>query len=170
MKPRIGYIRKYARELLKRCNITEPPVNLLLIVEKEGLEYQEVDYFPDDVDALIIPIQNRIVAAVNKNQSPNRQRFSLAHELCHHLLHQDRSVLEERITIDSSPPSRDEIHSKDVYETEADIFAGELLVPLPFLKKVFRPGLTAPDIARLFEVSQEVASIAISNHFTSLFK
>lgn len=170
MKPRVGYVRKYARELLKRCKITEPPVDLRLIVEKENLEYQEVDYFPDDVDALIIQMGGRTITAVNKNQSPNRRRFSLAHELCHHLLHRDRSLLEDRMTVDWQPPSRDEIHSKDVFEAEADVFAGELLIPLPFLKKAYRPGKTAPDIARLFEVSQEAAAVAISNHFASLFK
>lgn len=169
MKPRTGYVRQYARELLKRCNITEPPVNLLLIVEKKGLEYQEVNYFSDDVDALIIPINDRVVAAVNSNHSPNRRRFSLAHELCHYLLHRDRSILEERITIDT-PLERDEAHSKDVFEAEADIFAGELLVPLPFLKKAFQSGLTIPELAKLFEVSEQVAAIAVSNHFSSLRK
>ncbi len=169
MKPRIGYVRKFARELLKRHGIGEPPVDLLRIVSGENLEYQEVDYFSDDIDALIISMGSRFVAAVNKNQSPNRRRFSLAHELCHYLLHQDRSLLEERVTIDT-PLERNEVHSKDVFEAEADIFAGELLVPLPFLKKVFRPGLTIPDIARLFEVSEQVASVAVSTHFSSLYK
>jgi Zn-dependent peptidase ImmA (M78 family) len=170
MRPRVGYLRKYARELLKRCGITEPPVDLRVILEKEGLEYQEVDYFPDDVDALIVKIEGRVVAAVNKNQSFTRRRFSLAHELCHHLLHVDRSILDDRITIDSPPMSANEISSKDPYEAEADIFAGELLVPLPMLKQHFRSGLTAADVARIFSVSEHVASIAISTHYASLFK
>lgn len=169
MKPRTGYVRRFARQLLKRYAISEPPVNLLRIVRGEGLEYQEVDYFSDDVDALIIPLGDRFIAAVNKNQSPNRRRFSLAHELCHYLLHRDRSILEERVTIDT-PLERDEVHSKDVFEAEADVFAGELLVPLSFLKKHLRPGVTIPDIARLFEVSEQVASIAFSNHYSSLRK
>jgi Zn-dependent peptidase ImmA (M78 family) len=170
MKPRTGFIRKYARELLKRCGITDPPVDLRVILEKEGLEYQEVDYFPDDVDALIIKMEDRTVAAVNKNQSSTRRRFSLAHELCHHLLHGDRTVLDDRITIDSPPSGVEETSSKDPYEAEADIFAGEVLVPLPMLKQHFRSGLTAADVARIFSVSEHVASIAISTHYASLFK
>lgn len=169
MKPRTGYIRKYARQLLKRCGITRPPVDLPLIINLEGLEYQEVDYFPDDVDALIIPMGTRVVAAVNQNQSQNRRRFSLAHELCHYLLHRDRSVLEEVMTIDT-PLDRDEVHSKDVFEAEADIFAGELLVPLLFLKTFYRPGITTKDIASAFQVSEQAAAIAVSNHYSSLFK
>jgi Zn-dependent peptidase ImmA (M78 family) len=169
MKPRIGFVRKYARELLKRHGISGPPVDLQILLKKEGLDYQEVDYFPDDVDALIIPFEGRVIAAVNQNHHINRRRFSLAHELCHHLLHQDRSVLEDRITIDTDL-IQEQFHSKDVYEAEADIFAGELLVPLPFLKKEYKKGLVTADIALIFQVSEQVAAIAISNHFSSLFK
>jgi hypothetical protein len=60
--------------------------------------------------------------------------------------------------------------SLDPYEAEADIFAGELLVPLPMLKRHFKSGMTAADVARLFAVSEQAASIAITTHFTSLFK
>jgi Zn-dependent peptidase ImmA (M78 family) len=170
VKPRVGYVRKYARDMLQRCGVTEPPVDLRPIVEKVGLEYQEVDYFPEDVDAMIVPMEGRVVAVVNMNQSANRRRFSLAHELCHHLLHQDRTVLNDRVNIDSPPGDTDEFSSKDPYEAEADIFAGELLVPLPMLKRHFKSGMTAADIARIFAVSEHVASIAITTHFNSLFK
>ena len=169
MKPRTAFVRKQARKLIEIYNIKEPPVDIKFILQKEGIEYQEVDYFPDDVDALIIPFEGRMIAAVNKNQHTNRQRFSLAHELCHFLLHQDRSVLEERITIDS-PPLRDEFHGKDVYESEADSFANELLVPLPFLKEVYKDGMTALDLAQVFQVSEHVTSISVTTHFTALFK
>lgn len=167
MKPRVGYVRKFARALLERNQITSPPVDLKFLVAKEGLQYEEVDYFPDDVDALIINHEGVITAAVNKNHHPNRRRFSLAHELGHHFLHCDRSVLEDVSTIDT--PARDDVHGKDVYESEADIFAGELLVPLPFLKTAYKADMTAKDLATLFEVSEHVAAIAISTHFNSLF-
>jgi Zn-dependent peptidase ImmA (M78 family) len=170
MRPRTKFIRKAALELLKRCGINKPPVDLRTIVDKLGLSYEEVDYFPDDVDSLIIPIENRVVAVVNLKQSKSRRRFSLAHEICHYLYHQDRSVLEEVPTIDSPLAYSEHPSSKDPYEAEADIFAGELLVPLPMLKTVYRAGLTAADIARSFDVSEAVASIAMTNHFNALFK
>jgi Zn-dependent peptidase ImmA (M78 family) len=170
VKPRVGYVRKYARELLKRCGVTDLPVDLRIVVEKVGLEYQEVDYFSEDIDGMIVQMEGRVIAVANLNQSPNRRRFSLAHELGHHLLHPDRTVLDDRSSIDSPPPESDEFSSKDPYEAEADIFAGELLVPLPMLKQHFKSGMTAADVARLFAVSEQVASIAITTHFTSLFK
>lgn len=170
MVPRTGFVRKYARELVKRTGITEPPVDLRLIIEQAGLGYEEVDYFPDDVDALIVQLGDRTTAAVNQNQSVTRRRFSLAHELCHHLLHADRSIFDDRVTIDSPPTDVDYAGSKDPMEAEADIFAGELLVPLPLLKRHFRSGLTAADVARAFAVSEHVASIAVITHFKSLCK
>jgi Zn-dependent peptidase ImmA (M78 family) len=171
MQPRKSFIRRAAISLLKKCGITDPPVDLLVVIRKCGLEYEEVDYFDDDVDALIIPFDNRVVAAVNKNSSANRRRFSLAHELCHHLYHQDRSMLIDSRSIDSPESETHSNSSKDPFESEADTFAGELLVPLPMLKKQFRPGRhTAADVARIFCVSESVASIAITSHFTALFK
>ena len=170
MQPRKSFIRRAAISLLKKCGIIDPPVDLLLIIEKCGLEYEEVDYFDDDVDALIIPFDGRVVAAVNQNSSANRRRFSLAHELCHHLYHQDRSMLVDSRSIDSPESEPYSGASKDPFESEADVFAGELLVPLPMLKKHFRPGYTAADVARIFAVSESVASIAITSHFSALFK
>jgi Zn-dependent peptidase ImmA (M78 family) len=170
IRPRTQFIRKAAIALLKSCRINDPPVDLQIITHKLGLVYEEVDYFDEDVDALIIPVDARVVAAVNLKQSQVRRRFSLAHEICHFLYHKDRSVLEQEQTIDSPEMEDENIPRKDPFEAEADIFAGELLVPLPMLKKAYRPGLTAADIARVFDVSESVASIAITSHFKALFK
>jgi len=171
MQPRKSFIRRAAIALLKRCKISDPPVDLLQIVKQCGLEYEEVGYFDDDVDALIIPYDGKIVAAVNQNSSVNRRRFSLAHELCHHLYHQDRSMLIESMTVDSPfEGSFTETSSKDPFESEADVFAGELLVPLFMLKKHYSPGHTAANIAQIFQVSEQVASIALTSHFDALFK
>jgi len=172
MKPRTTFLRKAARQLLKDCGITDPPVDLQVVIKKCGLAYDEVDYFEDDVAAIIIPMEGRVVAVVNQKTSLTRRRFSLAHELCHHLFHKDRSALQDITTIDSPPEysEYDEVGKKDPFETEADIFAGELLVPLPMLKKHYRSGHTAEDVARIFNVSKEAASIALTSHFSALFK
>lgn len=169
MKPRTSFLRKAAHQILKECGISEPPVDLLTIVKKRGLEYDEDDCFEDGVDAMIVPMDGRVIAVVNKKSHINRRRFSLAHEFCHHLFHQDREALRAAVTIDS-PPEYDVGGGKDPFEVEADIFAGELLVPVFMLKKHYRPGYTAADVARIFEVSQDVASIAITSHFSALFK
>jgi Zn-dependent peptidase ImmA (M78 family) len=143
---------------------------LRAVVAHCGLKYEEVDYFPDDVDALIVTTEEGSVAVVNKNQSITRRRFSLAHELGHFVLHRDGSVLEESVSIDSPPTGGDERTGTSIAEREANLFAGELLVPLELLKENFRPGMTAADVGKLFEVSESVAAIALSSHLRAIFK
>ena len=168
--PRTAYVRRVAKQLLRAADVRQPPVDLRRITTHHGLTYEEVDYFPDDVDALIVNTEDGTVAVVNKNQSNNRRRFSLAHELGHFVLHRDGSVLEATVSIDSPPTVEPDRETSSVAEREANLFAGELLVPVAFLKEHFRPGMTAADVAKLFEVSESVAAIAISSHLRALFK
>ena len=81
--PRTAYVRRVAKQLLRSSKIRTPPVDLRVVATSCGLKYEEVDYFPDDVDALIVTTEHGSVAVVNRNQSTTRRRFSLAHELGH---------------------------------------------------------------------------------------
>lgn len=156
-----------AQKVLKDCGIAVPPVDLVVILRAHGIQYQEVDDFPGDVDALIIEDGTKVYAAVNSRQHLHRRRFSLAHELGHYFLHKD-SNFEESITIDSPPSDESEIGTKDPAESEADTFAGELLVPLEMLKAHVQKGI--PELSRIFMVSEQVVGIAISKNMKTLFK
>ena len=164
---RAQFVRKMADKVLKDSKITAPPVDLRTIVRAHGIEYCEMVDFPDTVDALIIQEGNRVYAAINANQHVHRQRFSLAHELGHYFLHRGGTV-EELVTIDNPPDEEAGAPAKDPNEREADLFAGELLVPLAMLK--LHAGKHIPDLAKLFLVSEQVASIAVSRHMKALFK
>lgn len=156
-----------ARKVLKDSRISEPPVDLHKIVAAHGIQYIEVEDFPDTVDALIIEDGTKTYAAVNAKQHLHRQRFSVAHELGHYFLHRD-VVLEDPVTIDNPPGEDWAPGGKNPAETEADIFAGELLVPLEFLKKFHSKSLE--ELSKVFLVSQHVVSIALTSHFNALFK
>jgi Zn-dependent peptidase ImmA (M78 family) len=127
-----------------------------------------VDDFPDTVDALIIERGHDTFAAVNSRQHLHRRRFSLAHELGHFFLHRGDYSSEAMITIDDPPTEDDLIPSKDPAESEADLFAGELLVPVAMLKPHARKGI--PELSRLFLVSEHTISVAISKYYNVLFK
>jgi Zn-dependent peptidase ImmA (M78 family) len=163
-------VRRVAKQVLRSSKIRTPPVDLRVVTASCGLKYEEVDYFPDDVDALIVTTEEGSVAVVNKNQSTTRRRFSLAHELGHFVLHRDTSVLEDAVSIDSPPTADEGITGSSIAEREANLFAGELLVPVEFLKAHFKPGMTAADVGKIFEVSESVAAIALSSHLRALFK
>ena len=160
------FVRKMAAKVLKDSKITLPPVDLRAIAEAHGIQYSEVDEFRDSVDALIIEDGRMVYAAVNARQHLHRQRFSLAHELGHFFLHRGVGY-DQDVTIDNPPSEESDIGTKDPAEAEADLFAGELLVPLGMLK--LHVGKDVPELARIFLVSQQVVAIAVSRHMKALF-
>ncbi len=117
----------------------------------EGFE----DHLPIDVEAIIVahniairkrPLEETVsgmlvvkkdhaTIGVNESHHPNRQRFTLAHELGHFLLHSNSSS----VFIDASPIFfRDETSSEGskLQEIEANAFAAELLMPENTLRRV----------------------------------
>jgi Zn-dependent peptidase ImmA (M78 family) len=164
---RAQFVRQMAKKILRDCQISAPPIDLKRILSANGILYEEVDDFPDTVDALFIEDGTHIFAAVNARQHLHRQRFSLAHELGHFFLHRDIS-LDDPITIDAPPPDESDIGTKSPIEGEADLFAGELLVPFEMLKNHATKSL--PELSKIFLVSEHVVSIAMTKHMKALFK
>lgn len=158
------------KRVLSESGVTAPPIDLKRILQAHSIAYVEVEDFPETVSALIVEDGQRTYAAVNSREHLHRQRFSLAHELGHYFLHRQAPAFEEPITIDNPPEEEWQEGSKDPAEAEADMFAGELLVPSEMLKKHYRKGVTIPDLSKLFLVSEQVISIAISRHYSTLFK
>lgn len=171
-KPRYGYARQMARKVLADCKVVSPPIDLKPILSQKGYEYIEVDNFLDNVDALFLRDESdgKIYAAVNANHHVHRQRFSLAHEFGHILLNHDLNYYRTYITIDDPPTEKTHTAAEGAFETEANNFAGELLVPLEILKEEFKKTTDLKQLAKVFWVSQHVVSIAVSTHMSSLYK
>src|SRR6202166_3048140 len=96
------FVRQMARKILAESKVKAPPVDLLQILTAHGIGYEEVEDFPDTVDALIVEDGSKVYAAVNAKQHLHRRRFSLAHELGHYFLHR-QGMPGEPITIDNPP-------------------------------------------------------------------
>ncbi len=169
-KPRYGYARQMARKVLKDCGITEPPVDLQRLLEKQGYEYLEVDTFPKKVDALFVETDDACYFAVNSCHHLHRKRFSVAHEFGHILLKHNVGYYDSDISIDNPLDAQSHNSSEDAFEKEANAFAGELLIPLDMLKKEFGKTPEIGVLAGAFLVSQDAMAVAISNHMRSLYK
>jgi Zn-dependent peptidase ImmA (M78 family) len=164
---RYQFVRQMAKRVLAESKVKVPPVDLRQILSANSIGYEEVDDFPDTVDALIIADGAKFYAAVNARQHLHRQRLSLAHELGHFFLHREE-MPEDAVTIDNPPSGQADIPMKSAAEIEADLFAGELLVPLEMLKLHVAKGIQ--ELSRLFVVSEHVISIAISRNMKVLYK
>lgn len=150
-------LQKHGVSVGKPSVLTHFPLDLAAICHRCGLDYEEVDYFPEVVEALIIPGNNRPVAVINKNSPPPWWRFSLAHQLCHYLLHSYPAVLEGTVR----PGSALDVEC----ECEADAFAVELLVPFHALDAYLRTELSsAAGVARRFLVADTVGKLALDNY------
>lgn len=164
MQSRFSSARARARRILQKCGVsTKPPspghvsVDLPTVCRGCGIDYQEVNYFPEGVNALIIPGGGGITAVVNSNSPGPRRRFSLAHQLGHFFLHRYPVVLEGTVT----PGSALNVER----ECEADAFAVELLVPFSLLDACLRGGHSSPaDVASIFLVGDAVARLALANY------
>jgi len=163
-RARVGFVRNSARRLLAACDMRKPPVDLRVVVAHLGIAYHEAD-LGQTVSAYCCEHAGARHAFVNTREHPHRQRFSLAHEIAHlELFHGVRFVLRDPIDIDH-PPALAISRTRDPREREADIFAGELLVPLAMLKMACAADFDLTRISQLFVVSREVATIAVQTHW-----
>jgi Zn-dependent peptidase ImmA (M78 family) len=92
---------------------------------------------------------------VNQTSPPNRRRFTIAHEIAHYILHRD--LIDTQIMDDTMYRS----DLPDIYETQANRLAADILMPVHLVKKEFRANPDLGELARLFEVSKAAMSIRL---------
>src|ERR1700729_2662707 len=126
-------IEREARKLLEANAITRAPVP---IEELANALHIDVRYSAgsEDVSGALIRNGKSAVIAVNSAQHENRQRFTIAHEIGHFLLHKGTNL---HFDEDFSVKFRDALSSKaeDDLEIEANQFAASLLMPGHFIRK-----------------------------------
>lgn len=119
-----GYCRDLARKLLRDHNIVTTPIPVDEIAKKEGFS---VKYLQGESNSFSGILHRDLKAiGINADHPKVRQRFSIAHELGHFYLQHPQE--EESLGID------DDSEEWRICESEANEFAGELLVPRDILK------------------------------------
>jgi len=152
-KKRIGFARNQARSLIKKFKeATKTVINYEVPVTKIatylGFQVEYLKSMNDRHSAMIYP--EKMLIGINGRHHTHRQRFSLSHELGHHLLRH---------------PAELELSQEDakVCNREADEFSGELLVPLELLKKALKITKDLSRLSDLFNVSRDVVTIRLIN-------
>lgn len=136
------------------------PVDILSLVSNMGISIVPMDFSIIERDSGI-KIGSILGATISKdedlnifyrqNNTENRKRFTIAHEIAHCCLHTDN-------LIDHHIEFRDSYNMNTQKEYEANIFAGELLIPETAIHKVYHklivPSLDA--LTQIFKVSSTV--------------
>lgn len=157
-----------AQEFCMENHIDEYPVKIVNLCKKYGLEVYG-ENLPRDTAGFIVvqetpfnkyPTGKLIV--YNKNENVGRQRFTIAHELAHFILHKKES--------DPLYAHRDAGNAGGI-ESEASFFAAQILMPSELVFKALENAekefrymtlpMKARHIAREFEVSVEAAHVRL---------
>lgn len=147
-RPRYTRINAEVNRLLTEAEVKQPPVPVDRIAKAAGAKvvYNE---FKDEVSGVLIRREGTVVIGVAKEQSEERRRFTIAHELAHLVLHDGEEVHVDklfRINLRSPTSSK----AEDVEEIEANAFAASLLMPLSFLRADLQGLiLDIDDVARI---------------------
>jgi Zn-dependent peptidase ImmA (M78 family) len=131
IRPGYARLRRRADELL--VGITKPPVDLAAIAERLGVEIRPFE-LGAEVAGILYRDGGRKVIVVNHKHSSVRQRFTIAHELGHLLLHKGEPVhVDEGFRVNLRDPRS--ATAEEVEEIEANAFAANLLMPAAWLKR-----------------------------------
>lgn len=165
-----------AEALLRDLDLRRPPVPVLDIAKKLGVRVAFEPLEPE-VSAMLYRRANQSLVIVNSVHAQVRQRFSLAHEIGHFLLHDNQQVFVDQI---GQKPAvrvsfRDERSSSGTHfqEIQANSFAAALLMPerwvLDYLDRISKTldhsdyRELVPDLATRFEVSQDAIRYRLTN-------
>ncbi len=168
MKPlraRYAKIERLVDNLLEDFSIKKPAVPLEKILKKLKIDLKYGDL--GDVSGLLVRSDVAAMIGVNIDHAQVRQRFTIAHELGHYLLHAGLSAhfdKDYRVNYRSAESSE----ATNVEEIEANFFAASLLMPRRFLEA--DDALVAVDndaevekLAKKYIVSRHAMSLRLAN-------
>ena len=160
-----------AENLLRRYCVASPPVPIEDIAHAEGATIVR-HRFEGSESGFALRDNGRWIIGINTSTSPRRQRFSIAHELGHLLLHEGKPLFVDHSVLISK---RDELSSlgTDVQEIEANRFAAAILMPRDLVISKLREELELATtdsrdeliarVARAFMVSTEAMGYRLIN-------
>ena len=160
-----------AYELLDQLGLKRPPVPVEKIAKNLGavVRYSPLD---DEISGMIYIKKGTPIIGVNSLHHPNRQRFTIAHELGHLVLHRDK--IEGTVHVDKVfavlMRDVDAAAGMDAIEIEANCFAAALLMPEVLLRSSLRSRVLDIDdekplveLAQKFRVSRQAMEFRLGN-------
>lgn len=167
MKPNFNYIEEKAVNLLKENKLHRPNFDIHKLAEKMNVKL-EAKVLGDNVSGFFVMTDTQKVITYNSRDALTRQRFTIAHEIGHCLLHSK----EQPIFIDKAPTVlyRNDASStgEDYKEREANAFAASLLMPKELVVELLEKAphdinKAISYLADKFGVSPNAISFRLSN-------
>ena len=147
----MNLVASSTQKILDQYKLNKFPVDIKKLCQLMGFEVVISKDFKDDLSGML----NGTTIYVNGNHAETRQRFTMAHELGHAILH-SKSIHEFK-GFRSKMLNEDDDQVRR--ENEANSFAASLLMPLPILKEKLRQyddivtEAVVDDLKKFFNVS-----------------
>lgn len=166
-------IEDTATGLLEKLSLNYAPVPIKNIIKKLDIGLKP-DELGEEISGLLVIENNRAVIGYNSEESIVRQRFTMAHEIGHFVLHCDKNA-KNQLFVDSIMYRKNfSSESEKRREMQANTFAASLLMPRKLVVTNFDElvetggNLTDEDI--IYELSSlfKVSSIAMTYRLINL--
>lgn len=155
-----------ARLRRKYCASTLP-VPVELIAKAEGIRIESLP-LEDELSGMAFIKDGKAVIVANANHHVNRRRFTIAHELAHHILHSE--YLNNNVHVDKVILHRNSLSSdgSDRKEVDANKFAAELLMPTSHLSKLGNVDINDDQVVQRLAKHLKVSAAALTYRLTNL--
>lgn len=142
-------LEKKARRVLQQAGIKELPIDLMRVLAYLRLYHERPWHLSTDVwDSLARPDRGRTRFKGQAMRATARERWRLAHEIGHHVLH------------GAEPVRTTGQWEKNELEHEADLFAAELLMPPTMVAKAVKKAERADH----FDIEEMAHEFKVGRH------
>lgn len=163
-----------ARETLRKFGALTAPVDVIGIAQQLGAKVIFKNTFDDDLCGMLYREGADIIIGVNEFHPEKRQRFTIAHEIGHLVMHShiiNKVHVDRKFTEQLKRDKRAAL-GLDKIEIEANRFAAELLMPTELLVKAVDDRLDVENglqgLADTYKVSVQAMSIKLTRLFPDL--
>lgn len=161
----------HAAKILKELQIETIPIPVDVVARKLGAE---LSYEPfegqDDISGMLFREAGKIVIGINSAHAITRQRFTMAHEIGHLMMHKGAMFVDKTLRLNRDAKSSLAI---DPREIEANRFAADLLMPANLViaeakkrlskKPNIKENSLVKELAVAFKVSGQAMEIRLTN-------
>ena len=162
----MNYIEEKAEKLLIDLELTNFPIDPKLCANKLGVNV-DASRLDDDISGVFVAEGVDYFIIYNKDQSNVRQRFTIAHELAHFILHKDSKLFidrKQKLIYRDSTSSTGEV----LREREANAFAAALLMPRTLIDNEVSNLLDEEEIVSILAEKFGVSKLAMSFRLSNL--
>ena len=156
-------MRAEERTIVERY-IWEVPVRLGAMAQELGLKVKLSTMKPG-ISGMIVKVEGEYIVKVNRHETRERQRYTLAHEISHFLLHR-RTIDESNVGIVDNVLYRS--GAPEQLEYEANRLAADIVMPNALVTETFASlgTLVSEEVvdhmARIFQVSKVAMEIRLT--------